>query len=150
MRFVIQPDPVETRSAAVTALAAHHRRMPGAASPAGPPSRGRRCPSPAATISYRGPESRRLMLGSVSSRTNDGILSSKVKASFVDSKDLQAQAAKVVTERGVVYLMGRVTEREANRFADVARSVNGVQKVVKVFEVISEAELARLVPSSKP
>jgi osmotically-inducible protein OsmY len=59
---------------------------------------------------------------------------------------LQAQAAKVVTERGIVYLMGRVTEREANRFADVARSVNGVRKVIKVFEQISEAELAALAP----
>jgi osmotically-inducible protein OsmY len=85
---------------------------------------------------------------SVGSRTNDSILSGKVKASFVDAKDLQAQAAKVVTERGTVYLMGRVTEREANRFADVARSVNGVQKVVKVFEQISEAELAALVPKA--
>jgi osmotically-inducible protein OsmY len=84
---------------------------------------------------------------SVGTRTNDSILSGKVKASFVDSKDLQAQAAKVVTERGIVYLMGRVTEREAARFADVARSVNGVQKVVRVFEVISEAELASLVPT---
>jgi osmotically-inducible protein OsmY len=83
---------------------------------------------------------------SVGTRTNDSILSGKVKATFVDSKDLQAQAAKVVTERGVVYLMGRVTEREAGRFADVARSVSGVQKVVRVFEVISEAELASLVP----
>lgn len=86
---------------------------------------------------------------SVSSRTNDSILSGKVKASFVDAKDLQAPAAKVVTERGIVYLMGRVTEREANRFADVARSVNGVQKVIKVFEQISEAELAALIPPSK-
>lgn len=86
---------------------------------------------------------------SVSSRTNDSILSGKVKASFVDAKDLQAPAAKVVTERGIVYLMGRVTEREANRFADVARSVNGVQKVIKVFEQISEAELASLIPPSK-
>ena len=85
---------------------------------------------------------------SVSARTNDGIISGKVKASFVDAKDLQAQAAKVVTERGIVYLMGRVTEREAARFADVARSVNGVQKVVRVFDVISEAELAALQPKS--
>ena len=83
---------------------------------------------------------------SVSSRTNDSILSGKVKAAFVDAKDLQAPAAKVVTERGVVYLMGRVTEREANRFADVARSQTGVLKVVKVFDVITEAELAALVP----
>lgn len=84
----------------------------------------------------------------VRARANDGVLSGKVKASFVDAKDLQAQAAKVVTERGIVYLMGRVTEREANRFAEVARSVDGVQKVVRVFEVISEAELADLQPKS--
>lgn len=82
----------------------------------------------------------------VGSRTNDGILSGKVKASFVDAKDLQAPAAKVVTERGIVYLMGRVTEREAARFADVARSVNGVQKVVRVFEVITENELGSIQP----
>lgn len=83
---------------------------------------------------------------SASARANDGILSGKVKASFVDTKDLQAPAAKVVTERGIVYLMGRVTEREANRFADVARSVGGVQKVIKVFEQLTEAELASIVP----
>jgi len=85
---------------------------------------------------------------SAGARANDGILSGKVKASFVDAKDLQAPAAKVVTERGIVYLMGRVTEREANRFADVARSVNGVQKVIKVFDLLTEAELASLVPKS--
>lgn len=83
---------------------------------------------------------------SVGTRTQDGILSGKVKASFVDAKDLQAQAAKVITERGIVYLMGRVTEREAARFADVARSVNGVAKVVRVFEIVSEAELAQIQP----
>ena len=85
---------------------------------------------------------------SVGQRTNDGVLSGRVKAAFVDAKDLHAQAAKVVTERGIVYLMGRVTEREAGRFADVARSVNGVAKVVRVFETISEDELARLQPRS--
>lgn len=86
----------------------------------------------------------------VGSRTNDGVLSGKVKASFVDAKDLQAQAAKVITERGVVYLMGRVTEREAGRYADVARAVPGVAKVVRVFEVISESELANLQRASQP
>ncbi|HNU11701.1 MAG TPA: BON domain-containing protein [Rubrivivax sp.] len=80
----------------------------------------------------------------VGSRTRDSVITSKVKASFVDAKDLQAQAAKVVTERGIVYLMGRVTEREAARFAEVARSVEGAQKVVRVFEIISEQELASL------
>ena len=81
---------------------------------------------------------------SVSARGNDSILTSKVKAAFVDAKDLQANALKVVTERGTVYLMGRVTEREASRAAEVARSTSGVGKVVKVFEIITEAELATL------
>ena len=83
---------------------------------------------------------------SVTSRSNDTILSGKVKASFVDAKDLMANAFKVVTERGTVFLMGRVTEREAARATDVARSVSGVQRVVRVFELISEAELAELQP----
>jgi osmotically-inducible protein OsmY len=83
---------------------------------------------------------------SVSARSNDSILTSKVKAAFVDAKDLQANAVKVVTERGTVYLMGRVTEREANRAAEVARGTSGVGKVVKVFEIISEAELAAMNP----
>ncbi|HOB96350.1 MAG TPA: BON domain-containing protein [Aquabacterium sp.] len=81
---------------------------------------------------------------SVSARSNDSILTSKVKAAFVDAKDLQANALKVITERGTVYLMGRVTEREANRAAEIARATSGVGKVVKVFETITEAELAAL------
>lgn len=81
---------------------------------------------------------------SLTSRSNDTILTSKVKASLIDAKDLQAGAIKVVTERAVVYLMGRVTEREANRATDLARGVPGVQKVVKVFETLTEAELAAL------
>ena len=86
---------------------------------------------------------------SLTSRSSDSILSGKVKASLLDAKDLMANAFKVVTERGTVYLMGRVTEREAARSADVARSVSGVQKVVRVFELISEAELANLQPPSR-
>lgn len=81
---------------------------------------------------------------SLTARSNDAILTSKIKASFIDAKDLHANAVKVVTERGVVYLLGRVTEREANRATDLARGVSGVQKVVKVFEILSEAELASL------
>jgi osmotically-inducible protein OsmY len=85
---------------------------------------------------------------SLTSRTNDAVLSGKVKASFVDTKDLSANAFKVVTDRGVVYLMGRVTEREGNRAAEIARTVPGVSKVVKVLEPITEAELADLAPKS--
>ena len=81
---------------------------------------------------------------SLGSRSNDSFLSGKVKATLVDAKDVQANAYKVVTERGVVYLMGRVTEREGTRGAELARSVSGVQKVVRVFEILSEEELAAL------
>ena len=88
---------------------------------------------------------------SFGNRSSDTLLTGKVKASFVDAKDLQVNAFKVVTERGVVYLMGRVTEREANRAADIARGVSGVTKVVKVFEIVTEAELADLQPKpAKP
>ncbi len=83
---------------------------------------------------------------SMTARSNDTILTSKVKASYLDAKDLQSNTLKVVAERGVVYLMGRVTEREASRATELARAVSGVGKVVRVFEVISEDELARLQP----
>jgi osmotically-inducible protein OsmY len=78
------------------------------------------------------------------SRSNDTLLSAKVKATFVDAKDVHANAYKVVTERAVIYLMGRVSEREASRGAELARAVPGVKKVVRVFEILSEAELAAL------
>jgi osmotically-inducible protein OsmY len=81
---------------------------------------------------------------SMTARSNDAVLSSKVKATFVDAKDLQANAFKVVSERGTVYLMGRVTEREGERATELARSVAGVQRVVRVFEILTEAELANL------
>lgn len=81
---------------------------------------------------------------SFSSRSNDSLITGKVKAAFVDAKDLQANSFKVVTERGVVYLMGRVTQREGDSAGEVARNVGGVQKVVKVFDYISEDELRQL------
>lgn len=95
-------------------------------------------------------ESAVMGLASLTSRSNDAILTSRVKASFVDASDVQATAVKVVTERGVVHLMGRLTEREGNRAAEVARNVSGVQRVVKVFETMSEEELARLQPKAPP
>ncbi len=80
----------------------------------------------------------------LTSRSSDAIITSKVKATFVDAKDLHSNAFKVVTERGTVYLMGRVTEREAARATELARSVGGVEKVVRVFEILTESELANL------
>jgi osmotically-inducible protein OsmY len=87
-----------------------------------------------------------MALSSFGSRSNDTVLTSKVKATFIDAADLQSNAFKVVTERSVVYLMGRVTEREAKRATELTRSVSGVQKVVRVFEIVTEAELAGAAP----
>ena len=83
---------------------------------------------------------------SLTGRSADAIVTSKVKASFVDASDLSANVIKVVTERGVVYLMGRVTEREATRATELTRGVGGVQKVVRMFEIITEQELAEMQP----
>ena len=81
---------------------------------------------------------------SLTQRTKDTVTSGQVKAAFIDAKDLQSNAVKVVTERGIVYLMGRVTPREAQRATDITRGIGGVAKVVRVFEEISEEELKRL------
>jgi osmotically-inducible protein OsmY len=81
---------------------------------------------------------------SMTQRSKDTVTTGQVKAAFLDAKDLQVNAIKVVTERGIVYLMGRVTAREAKRATDITRSIGGVVKVVRVFEEISEAELERL------
>jgi osmotically-inducible protein OsmY len=85
----------------------------------------------------------------MSTRSNDALITGKVKATFIDAKDLQVNAFKVVTERGNVYLMGRVTEREATRASELARTVSGVQKVVRVFDIVTEQELAESAPPKK-
>lgn len=81
---------------------------------------------------------------SLSARANDSYISSKVKARFVDQKDFHIQQVKVVTEAGTTYLMGLVTEREGTAATEIARTTKGVQKVVRVFEYISEEEARRL------
>lgn len=85
-----------------------------------------------------------LGVSNYTSRSNDSLITGKVKASLVDSREIFANSFKVVTERGVVYLMGRVTEREGMIAGNVARGVSGVQKVVKVFGYITDDELKRL------
>ena len=87
---------------------------------------------------------------SLSQRSNDTLITGTVKASVVDATDLVRAAFKVVTERGVVYLMGRVTQREATRATEIARGVSGVTKVVRVFEIISEEELRRNFANPQP
>ena len=85
---------------------------------------------------------------SYTSRSNDALITAKVKASLVDMKTISAASFKVVTENGTVFLMGRVTQREGTVASDVARGVSGVQKVVKLFDYISEAELKQLQPEA--
>lgn len=87
---------------------------------------------------------------SLSQRSNDTFITGKVRASLVDAKDISANSFKVVTERNIVYLMGRVSQREANRATEIARGVNGVSKVVRVFEIVSEEELRRIAPQPAP
>jgi osmotically-inducible protein OsmY len=86
------------------------------------------------------------LTSSLSSRANDVLLAGKVKATLVDARDLMANAFTVVVERGEVYLLGMVTEREANRAAELTSTIKGVRRVVKVFKVISEDELAGKLP----
>lgn len=83
-------------------------------------------------------------------RSSDALVTGRVKATLVDTRDLSANAFKVVTERGTTYLMGRVTQRESDRATEVIRATPGVQKVVRMFEIISEQELARLLPAATP
>lgn len=85
---------------------------------------------------------------SLTSRSNDLLIQAKVKATLVDARDLQANAFKLVVERGTVYLMGMVTEREAQRAAELTSSVGGVQKVVKVLHILTEEELASRQPAA--
>ena len=85
-----------------------------------------------------------MSVSSLTQRSNDIVITGRIKAAFVDAKDLQVNAFKVATERGIVYLMGRVTAREAKRATDIARGMSGVTKVVRVFEEIPEQELQRL------
>ena len=72
------------------------------------------------------------------SRTNDTIITSKVKARFVDASKFSPVHVKVVTENGVVYQMGLVKKQEAQDATDVARTTSGVLKVVRLFEYIDE------------
>jgi osmotically-inducible protein OsmY len=74
---------------------------------------------------------------SYSARGNDSYLTSKVKARFIDSSSgFSVNHVKVVTESGVVYLLGLVTRKEAEAAVEIARTTGGVQKVVRVFEYI--------------
>lgn len=79
-------------------------------------------------------------MSSLAARSNDSYITSKVKARFVDANRFAANHVKVVTEAGTVYLLGLVTQREADAAVEIARTTAGVLKVVRVFEIISQAQ----------
>lgn len=83
-------------------------------------------------------------ISSLTSRTNDSLITSKVKARFVDSAQFSANHIKVVTEAGTVFLLGIVTRREADAATEVARRTDGVRKVVRVFEYITDQQARQL------
>jgi len=88
---------------------------------------------------------------SYSSRANDAYLEARVKAELVAYKDISANNFKVVSERGIVYLMGLVTPDEGNIATNAVSQLNGVQQVVKVFEYISPQQAtASAAPVSAP
>ena len=89
------------------------------------------------------------MHSALSGRSSDSFIQGTVKAQLIDARDLLSNAFYIVVERGEVFLMGRVTEREAGRATEIARQVSGVKKVVRAFEIISEEELARMLPKKQ-
>lgn len=90
-------------------------------------------------------------VSSLGSRTNDSFITSKVKARFVDARRFSPVHVKVVTEAGIVYLMGVVTDKEAEDAVEVARTTGGVRKVVKIFEYCKAMdEVCRPRPKTPP
>lgn len=81
---------------------------------------------------------------SLGGRSNDTYLTSKVKARFVNANKFAANHVKVVTEAGVVFLLGIVTQTEANDAVEIARTTGGVQKVVRVFEIVNPEQARAL------
>ncbi|QEA12654.1 BON domain-containing protein [Comamonas flocculans] len=85
---------------------------------------------------------------SLSERSNDTYITGKVRAKLIDLNDLVAtNAFKVVTERGEVFLMGHVTQYQAAQLTEATRSIDGVRKVVRVFEIVPGSAAA---PAASP
>ena len=83
-------------------------------------------------------------VSSLTQRSNDALVTSKVKARILDSQRVNANHVKVVTENGRVYLMGLLTEAEGRAAKEVAASTSGVRKVVAIIETITPEEARRL------
>lgn len=87
---------------------------------------------------------------SLAARSTDTYITSKVKARFIDANKFAVHHVKVVTEAGTVFLLGLVTRQEADVAANIASTTAGVQKVVRVFEVISDARARELDSPAPP
>jgi osmotically-inducible protein OsmY len=74
---------------------------------------------------------------SFTARSNDTYLTGRIKAAFLTANKFSANDVKVVTEDGVVYLLGLVTRKEADDATEIARAIGGVKKVVRVFEYVT-------------
>ncbi len=74
-------------------------------------------------------------------RTDDNTLGARVRAAFVNTREIAFNSVDIVTERKIIYLMGAVTQKEADVAAHVASRVPGVQQVVKLFDIESAAEV---------
>ena len=91
-----------------------------------------------------------MFLSGFKERSNDAYISTKVRGVLVGTADIYSSSFKIVTEAGVVYLMGRVSQREGDTATEQVRGIPGVKKVVKVFEYIDEAEVKKYVAPAKP
>ncbi|HEY2338513.1 MAG TPA: BON domain-containing protein [Burkholderiales bacterium] len=87
---------------------------------------------------------------SLGSRTTDSYITSKIKTRFLDAAQFNAMQVKVVTEAGVVYLIGIVTDKEANDAVEIARTTGGVRKVVKMFEYCKPTDEVCRPPAPPP
>ena len=84
---------------------------------------------------------------SITARVQDGILTSRIRAALIDDKTLVANAFKVTTERGVVYIQGRATAREIALMTEIVSGLNGVTRVVRIVDVLTEEDLSGMLPA---
>ena len=91
-----------------------------------------------------------LFLSSFGSRSSDSLITTKARANLVSTHDIYSSSFKVVTEAGVVFLMGRVSQREGDAGAEAVRGISGVTRVVKVFDYIEESDIKNYVQKSGP
>jgi osmotically-inducible protein OsmY len=87
---------------------------------------------------------------SLGSRTTDSFITSKIKTRFLDAGKFNALHVKVVTEAGVVYLLGTVSDKEGEDAVEIARTTGGVRKVVKMFEYCKASDEVCRPPAPSP